>query len=482
MPLTNSTAITQALNLFEQASVCVIGDLMLDRYWQGLSARISPEAPVPVVKITQREDRPGGAGNVALNIAALGAKTTLLGTIGNDEAGQILQDCLAAAGIHTQLQIAAHKPTITKLRVLSRHQQLLRMDFEEKFCAQDSSELMAHAAAAIGSAKVVVLSDYAKGTLQNCPQLIAIANAAGIPVLVDPKGDDYSFYKGATLLTPNLSEFEVVVGHCHTEQDLETKGQALLHELQLGALLITRGNKGMTLLRPQLPSFTLPAQAREVYDVTGAGDTVIAVLASALAAGNNLTDAVTLANLAAGIVVGKLGAASVTPLELLDAMQRKQGGGRGIISAKQLSEALAIARAKGEKIVFTNGCFDLLHAGHVGYLTEARKQGDRLIVALNSDASIRRLKGSTRPINSLHRRMAVIAGLEAVDWVVSFEDDTPEHLLRLIQPDLLVKGGDYAEDEVVGGDLVKATGGSVKVLRFFEDCSTTSIVNRIRGQ
>ncbi len=467
---------------FELAKVCVIGDLMLDRYWQGSSNRISPEAPVPVVKVTQKEDRPGGAGNVALNIAALGASATLSGTIGNDEAGQILQECMSAAGIKTQLQIAEHKPTITKLRVLSRHQQLLRMDFEERFCPADSVEIMAKAADIIRAAKILILSDYAKGTLSDCQALIALAKEIGVPVLVDPKGDDYTDYRGANLLTPNITEFEAVVGRCHSEQELVSKGMALIESLALGALLITRGEMGMTLLRPNLPEIHLPARAREVYDVTGAGDTVIAVLAVALAAGQTLPEAVALANLAAGIVVGKLGAATVSAFELLDAVQLEKGSERGIVTEEYLLMAVESARANGERIVFTNGCFDILHAGHVGYLEEARKQGDRLIVALNSDTSVRRLKGPNRPINLIDRRMAVLAGLESVDWVVSFNDDTPERLLRLVKPDVLVKGGDYNEDQVVGGDIVKASGGSVKVLQFFDDCSTTSIVNRIRQQ
>lgn len=467
---------------FELAKVCVLGDLMLDRYWQGSSNRISPEAPVPVVKVTQTEDRPGGAGNVALNIAALGASATVSGTIGDDEAGQILLSYLKAAGIDTHLQVAAKRPTITKLRVLSRHQQLLRMDFEDTFCAEDSVELANKAAELIRSSHILILSDYAKGTLQDCQSLIALAKKFGVPVLVDPKGGDFSRYSGATLLTPNITEFEAVVGRCQNEEDLVAKGTALIEKLSLGALLVTRGELGMTLLRPHLPEIHLPARAREVYDVTGAGDTVIAVLAVALAAGQSLPDAVALANIAAGIVVGKLGAATVGAHELLNAIRTEQGFERGILSEDQLLLAVDAVRANGEKIVFTNGCFDILHAGHVGYLEEARKQGDRLIVALNSDASVRRLKGQGRPINPVDRRMAVISGLESVDWVVSFDDDTPERLLKRLKPDVLVKGGDYSESQVVGGEIVKAAGGNVKVLRFFDNCSTTSIVNRIRQQ
>lgn len=467
---------------FELAKVCVIGDLMLDRYWQGSSNRISPEAPVPVVKVIETEDRPGGAGNVALNIAALGATVILSGTIGNDDAGHILSSYMHAAGIKTQLQIAIHKPTITKLRVLSRHQQLLRMDFEEQFCPIDSAEIMAKAADTMRDAKVLILSDYAKGTLQDCQGLIALAKKLGVTVLVDPKGDDYCHYRGADILTPNITEFEAVMGRCQTEKDMVAKGMELIESLSLGGLLITRGEMGMTLLRPDFPEIHLPARAREVYDVTGAGDTVIAVLAVALAAGQSLPDAVALANIAAGIVVGKLGAATVSAPELQYAIRVEQGAELGIVSEEQLLVAVESARINGQRIIFTNGCFDILHAGHVAYLEEASRQGDRLIVAINSDASVRRLKGADRPINSIDKRMAVVAGLKSVDWVVSFDEDTPERLLRCIRPDVLVKGGDYSESQVVGGNIVKADGGSVQVLNFVKDCSTTAIVNRIRDQ
>ena len=467
---------------FDHARILVVGDVMLDRYWHGSSSRISPEAPVPVVKVSQAEDRPGGAGNVALNMAALGSLVALVGVIGADEAGQLLQQRLAAAAIDTRFQISENKPTITKLRVISRHQQLLRMDFEEKFDADDSSEFVGKVRAMLANANVLVLSDYAKGSLQDCQALIKLAVTAGVPVLVDPKGSDFSRYRGASVLTPNYVEFEAVVGKCSSEQDIELKGAALMAELDLKALLITRGEQGMTLLRPDMPELHLPARAREVFDVTGAGDTVIATLAAAIGAGQSLPEATAMANLAAGIVVGKLGTATVSAPELRRAIIAEQGSERGVVTEEQLLMALEDARASGERIVFTNGCFDIIHAGHVGYLEEARKQGDRLVVAVNSDASINRLKGEGRPINPVDRRMAVLAGLEAVDWVVAFEDDTPERLLRRVKPEVLVKGGDYREDQVVGSFFVKTYGGAVKVLSFYENCSTTSIVNKIKYQ
>ena len=413
---------------FDKAQVLVVGDLMLDRYWHGNTSRISPEAPVPVVNV------------------------------GRDEAATALRARLDSAGVHADLQVSDTKPTITKLRVISRHQQLLRLDFEESFSAADCDQLPAKVASLLANA----------------------AREAGIPVLVDPKGTDYERYRGATLLTPNLAEFESVVGPCENEQALEDKGAALLGQLDIDALLITRSEQGMTLLRKGVRELHLPARAREVFDVTGAGDTVISVLAAALAAGENLPEAVAMANIAAGIVVGKLGTATVSMPELRRAIQQEQGFERGVVNEEQLAADVADARAHGERIVFTNGCFDILHAGHVGYLEQARKLGDRLVVAINSDASVTRLKGEGRPINPVDRRMTVLAGLEAVDWVVSFEDDTPERLLELIRPDILVKGGDYSREQVVGWQIVEGYGGQIAALDFLDDCSTTAIVSKIQ--
>ncbi len=465
---------------FERAHILVVGDVMLDRYWHGGTTRISPEAPVPVVKVGQAEDRPGGAANVALNIAALGAGASVIGVIGDDEAGQVLQGRLKAAGIRTDFQVSRLKPTVTKLRVVSRHQQLLRMDFEEPFDESDSSEFVDKARILMPYMDALVLSDYAKGSLQDCRDLIGLARQSGVPILVDPKGSDFSRYRGATLLTPNMSEFEAIVGRCRSEQEMAERGARLMAELDLQGLLITRGESGMTLLRPNQVELHLPARAREVFDVTGAGDTVIAMMAAVLASGQSLPEAMALANLAAGIVVGKLGTATVNAPELRRAIQQEQGSERGVVSEEQLLIAIEDARASGEKIVFTNGCFDIIHAGHVGYLEDARQLGDRLIVAVNSDKSIRRIKGEGRPINPVDRRMAVLAGLESVDWVLSFDEDTPERLLQSIKPDILVKGGDYREDQVVGAGIVREYGGKVRVLRYVESCSTTAIVNKIR--
>ncbi|MBA6263020.1 bifunctional D-glycero-beta-D-manno-heptose-7-phosphate kinase/D-glycero-beta-D-manno-heptose 1-phosphate adenylyltransferase HldE [Colwellia sp. Bg11-12] len=465
---------------FEQASVLVVGDIMLDRYWYGPTQRISPEAPVPVVKINQDEHRPGGAANVALNIASIGGRVTLIGITGKDEAAQHLQKKLSALNIHCEFDQQANIPTITKLRVMSRNQQLIRLDFEESLSDVDKTLLEEKVATQLVSHDLLLLSDYSKGTLSEVQNLIAIAKKQGKAVLVDPKGTDFERYRGATLLTPNLSEFEAVVGECKTENDIVSKGQALLVKLDLEAMLVTRSEQGMTLLRRDHDEFHLPTRAREVYDVTGAGDTVIATLALAIAAKAEYTQASALANIAAGIVVGKLGTSTVSEAELLAEISAGQESGFGVVTEEQLKIAVKLAKARGENIVMTNGCFDILHAGHVSYLTHAGTLGTRLIVAVNDDASVKRLKGSGRPVNPTDRRMAVLAGLGAVDWVVSFSEDTPQRIISNILPDILVKGGDYKVEDIAGGKEVIANGGDVKVLNFEEGISTTDIINSIR--
>jgi D-beta-D-heptose 7-phosphate kinase / D-beta-D-heptose 1-phosphate adenosyltransferase len=465
---------------FNQASVLVVGDIMLDRYWYGPTQRISPEAPVPIVKINQDEDRPGGAANVALNIASMGGKVTLAGITGNDEAALTLEKHLNAMNVACKFDRNNDIPTITKLRVMSRNQQLIRLDFEESMSQVDKANLVANVEAIVAQHDVILLSDYAKGTLSDVQQLISIANKFNVPVLVDPKGTDFSRYKGATIITPNLSEFEAVVGECKNEADIVSKGLSLLTELDLQAMLVTRSEQGMTLLRRDHEEFHLPTQAKEVYDVTGAGDTVIATLALAVAAQSDYPQASALANIAAGIVVGKLGTSTVSQAELQNVLSTGQESGFGVLTEDQLKIAVNMAKARGEKIVMTNGCFDILHAGHVSYLGNAAELGTRLIVAVNDDASVTRLKGVGRPVNPVDRRMAVLSGLSAVDWVVSFSEDTPQRLIANILPNTLVKGGDYQVCEIAGGEEVMAAGGEVKVLNFEEGISTTEIINTIR--
>lgn len=452
---------------------------MLDRYWFGTSSRISPEAPVPVVKVEQVEERPGGAANVAANIAALGGQVWLIGVAGDDEAATALETKLRRLGVGCELLRQAGQATITKLRVLSRNQQLLRLDFEDGFPAFEPAALHQRFVARLPDVDVVVLSDYLKGALGAVESLIAAARAAGKPVLVDPKGRDFRRYRGATVLTPNLAEFEAVVGPCADPEALMVRGEALRRELALDALLITRGEQGMSLLCAGAEPLHLAARAREVYDVTGAGDTVIATLAAGLAAGLEPGAATLLANLAAGIVVGKLGAASVTGSELRRALYAHEEPAQGVLDEAQLLQAVADAKAHGETIVMTNGCFDILHAGHVTYLEQAKRLGNRLIVAVNADATVRRLKGADRPVNPLPQRMRVLAGLAAVDWVVPFAEDTPERLIRAIGPDYLVKGGDNDPARIPGNRCVLEAGGQVVVLDYVEGCSTTSTIARI---
>ncbi|MDG4553549.1 MAG: bifunctional D-glycero-beta-D-manno-heptose-7-phosphate kinase/D-glycero-beta-D-manno-heptose 1-phosphate adenylyltransferase HldE [Candidatus Competibacter sp.] len=464
---------------FEQARVLIAGDVMLDRYWYGPCSRISPEAPVPVVKVEEVEERPGGAANVAVNIATLGGRVRVLGVAGADEAATVLETKLQRLGAACELIRQPGQATITKLRVLSRNQQLLRLDFEDGFPGFEPGALAERFAAWLPDADVAVLSDYQKGALRAVESCIAAARAAGKPVLVDPKGRELDRYRGATLLTPNLNEFETVAGLCRDEMELVDKGEALRRNLELAALLVTRGEQGMTLLRDGAEPLHLAARAREVYDVTGAGDTVIATLAVGLAAGLALPAATVLANLAAGIVVGKLGAASVTVSELRRALYEHDEPPRGVLDEAQLRSAVVDAKAHGETIVMTNGCFDILHAGHVSYLEQAKRLGNRLIVAVNDDASVRRLKGADRPINPLGQRMRVLAGLAAVDWVVPFHEDTPERLICAVKPDYLIKGGDNDPAKIPGNRCVWDNGGQVVVMDYIEGCSTTSTIARI---
>ncbi len=475
----------QSIPPFDGAHVLVAGDVMLDRYWHGPTGRISPEAPVPVVRIQDIEERAGGAANVALNIAAVGASATLLGVVGRDEAAGRLTDQLGQAGVRCDFERSATHPTITKLRVLSRNQQLIRLDFEEPLGqagAYSQADLLRRYQAALAQCQVVVLSDYGKGTLEAAPEMIRLARAAGRPVLIDPKGRDFAKYRGATLLTPNLGELEAVVGSCPDEAAIVAKGEQLRAELALDALLVTRSEHGMTLLRAGQPALHLPAEAREVYDVTGAGDTVIALLGAGLAAGQDLPHAARLANIGAGIVVGKLGTATVSVAELRRAIRNLHQDSGGVLDEETLLERVAEARAHGETVVMTNGCFDIIHPGHVRYLEAARKLGDCLIVAVNDDDSVSRLKGPARPVNPLAHRMQVLAALKPVDWVVAFGEDTPARLIGRVLPDILVKGGDYRAEDVAGYEAVTRNGGQVRILDFHAGFSTTAILEKAAAE
>jgi len=463
------------------ANVLVVGDVILDRYVYGDTTRISPEAPVPIVHVQETEERPGGAGNVALNITRLGVGSCLIGITGDDPAADTLTRLLSGNGVSCKFVRQKGFPTITKLRVLSQHQQLIRLDYEAHPERVDADALFELFELQLRDADIVVLSDYAKGSLANIEAFIRSGKGAGKQVLIDPKGTEFKRYQGASLLTPNFKEFEAVVGPCKDMDAIVEKGHNLCKSLALDAVLVTRGEHGMTLLRHNAAPVHLTAQAREVFDVTGAGDTVIATLAAALASGHDIVHATALANRAAGLVVAKLGAASVTADELNDIDTGARSNHSGILDKAQLPETLEKIKAQGKTIVMTNGCFDILHAGHVSYLQQAKQLGDVLIVAVNDDDSVSRLKGKGRPVNPLEHRLAVLSALKPVDWLVSFSEDTPERLIREISPDILVKGGDYQPDKIAGSDFVKQKGGKIHIIPLLEDYSTSRIIDAERS-
>ncbi len=464
---------------YSSARVVVVGDVMLDQYLFGATDRISPEAPVPVVHVHDTDDRPGGAANVAVNLASLGIATNLIGVVGRDAPADTLTSILEERGIACDFEHLDDRPTITKMRVQCRGQQLIRLD-QEKAAALKGDRLVWLLSSTLEGAGAVILSDYGKGALTDVASMIEACRKAGVASLVDPKGEDFTKYRGATLITPNQSEFEAVAGVCNSDEELVERGRAMIADLELDALLVTRSEKGMMLLEADADPLFLSTQAREVYDVTGAGDTVIATLAAALASGTSLPDAAALANLAAGLVVRKIGVATVTPSEMRVALHQRGQGGRGLVQRDELIALLDETRERGERIVMTNGCFDILHAGHVSYLEEAKSLGDRLVVAVNDDASVKRLKGESRPVNALEDRMLVLAGLAAVDWVVPFSEDTPADLIGAALPDVLVKGGDYEPEAIAGGAAVLENGGEVRVLAFRDGHSTTRIVDRLK--
>ena len=467
------------LSHLKGARVMVVGDLILDRYWYGATRRISPEAPVPVVLIESVEERVGGAANVAANAAALDAEVLLVGITGKDAAGERLAELCRAVAVQPVFAASPDHETVVKLRVVSQHQQLVRLDFERPAPADLGDSVATLVAQHISRCEVVVISDYAKGATTRVQDVIATARAAGKRVIVDPKGTDFSRYRGASLITPNLQEFEAVVGLCSDDADLVSKAAALCERFDFEAILVTRGEAGMSLVRPGQAALHLEARSRDVFDVTGAGDTVCAVTAVAMAAGQNLANAVALANVAAGVVVAKFGAASVSVAELDQALSARDNARRGIVGVDELLEERAQARRRGEIVVMTNGCFDLLHEGHVRYLREAKALGTRLLVAVNDDESVAALKGPSRPLNSVASRMLVLAALDVVDWVVPFGGATPRDLVTAVLPDVLVKGGDYEVDAIAGAAEVLAAGGRVTTVAFHGGFSTTSLLERI---
>ena len=465
------------LKILNKGHVLVFGDIILDRYISGSVDRVSPEAPVPVLKPSNEEIRLGGAANVALNLSSLGSNTTLIGVTGKDESSTQIIDLLKKNNIKKALSKSNH-PTISKLRILASQQQLIRIDNEEEFSEADWQSSLSNYRKLISlkKNKVLIISDYEKGTLKNIPLIIREAKKLKKIILVDPKGDDFSKYKSADIITPNFQEFERVVGRVKREPEITKKGKDLIKSLNLNSLLITRGSEGMTLLdkrNGKVIREDFPTEARDVFDVSGAGDTVIASIAAGLAGGLSLSESIRLANLAAGIVVGKSGTATVNQAELVPYL----GLSESYVSFNEVKVYSKDLHESGKKIVFTNGCFDILHAGHVEYLEAAKELGDKLIVAINTDRSVRKLKGSSRPVNTLAHRAKVLASLQCIDKVVFFDEDTPIKLIKAIGPDVLVKGGDYKLKDIVGHKEVSQSGGSVVTIPLVKGLSTSKIIS-----
>lgn len=487
--LTPAALLDLADRLAGQRVLCV-GDAMLDLWVQGSVARISPEAPVPVLRVSGRSQGVGGAGNVARNLAVHGVGTTLLSVTGDDTPGRDVAALLAQEPhLEPHLLVDTQRPTAVKTRFVAQGQQVLRVDEEQTTPLSDDlvqaiGSTLAESATQHGA---LILSDYGKGVLG--PGVLAavrdaMAHHPNLPVVVDPKGQDYSRYRGATVVTPNRKELAEATGMpVHDDAAVETAARALMAASGIKAVLATRAEEGMTLVEGDRPAVHLPAHAREVYDVSGAGDTVVALLAAGLAAGASLAQAAQLANLAAGVVVGKRGTAVVMPGELRSAIMHDSHTGPGVrvLSRTEALERAASWREQGLRVGFTNGCFDLLHPGHVSLLTQARAACDRLIVGLNSDASVARLKGPSRPVQREGDRAVVLASLAMVDAVVLFEEDTPLALIEALRPAVLVKGADYTEDQVVGAPLVRAYGGEVVLAKLVEGQSTTGTIAKLKA-
>jgi D-beta-D-heptose 7-phosphate kinase / D-beta-D-heptose 1-phosphate adenosyltransferase len=467
--------------------VLVIGDVMLDRYLIGEVNRISPEGPVPVVLIKSEQQRAGGAANVAANLALLDINTRMIGLIGEDNEGALLLDAMQAHGIDTLAMIkTAARPTIAKTRILGGHQQMLRLDQEI------TSELSVSESQAVNQAiqtaleqrpALVILSDYAKGLLTEeiCQSVIHYCRSKQVPVLVDPKGRNYHKYRGATALTPNKKETAEACDTQVNDLTLIDKAKALKSSLALDFMAVTRGEEGITLITDRTDH--LSATAKQVFDVSGAGDTVIATLAAGLIHSLSPLESLSLANVAAGVVVGKVGTVPITKADLVDALATAQGSEQAhkVSDLSELLQKVSAWKQQGQKIVFTNGCFDLLHAGHVTYLEGAKKRGDKLVLGLNTDRSVSALKGPTRPVVNENDRARVLAALESVDAVILFDEDTPLNLINTIQPNIIAKGSDYTADQVVGGQEVLSWGGEIALIDLVEGRSTSNLIKKMHA-
>lgn len=475
---------------FSNLTILCAGDVMLDRFLHGDIERISPEAPVPVIRLRETKEMAGGAGNVAANIASLGGRAVLVGLVGEDDTGRRLRDNLALQPrIVDALVATALRPTICKTRFIAGRQQVVRADEEssEALHEEEEAALCDAIGAHLEGIHAVVLSDYGKGVLSQTlvAHVVQAARLRGLPVFVDPKSDDFGRYRGATCITPNAREFAVAArASVNSESEIAHAARRLLEDADAGAILVTRSEKGMTLVERNGAVHSVPARAREVFDVSGAGDTVIAALALAHASGRSLTQAMHIANAAAGVVVSKLGTATADIAEVMHELaaqsENSLADAPGLQTLQHTQSLVSRWREQGLSVGFTNGCFDILHPGHVSLLAFARLQCDRLVVALNTDESVARLKGPARPVNTLAQRAQVMAAIRYVDCVVAFGEDTPLELITTLVPDVLVKGADYAVDEVVGGDVVHAAGGRVVLADLVAGQSTTGIITRLQ--
>ena len=484
-----AAAMTEGVARIKQARVVCVGDVMLDRFVYGAVERVSPEAPVPICRVADETAMLGGAGNVIRNLVALGAGADCIAVVGDDAAGAEVAALLAALdGVRADLLTDGGRHTTMKTRYISGTQQLLRADRESEHAVTDAlaEKIFDRAETALTGAQALVLSDYGKGTLTDAltARLIAAAKAAGRAVVVDPKGDDYGRYRGATLVTPNRRELAGASGmKTGSDEQVAAAARHIIDSCGVEAVLVTRGADGMTLLAADgVAAHHLPSAAREVFDVSGAGDTVVAAVAAALGAGIGLGDAVRIANAAAGIVVGKIGTAVAHAADLVDTIRRQhlRGPGEGkVLSLEAALDRIGGWRRRGARIGFTNGCFDLIHPGHVALLARSRAACDRLAVGLTSDASTRRLMGDGRPVQPEAARAAVLASLASVDLVIVFGEDTPMKLIEAIRPEVLAKGADYTLDQVVGAELVQSWGGEVVLIELEPGHSTTATIARM---
>jgi D-beta-D-heptose 7-phosphate kinase/D-beta-D-heptose 1-phosphate adenosyltransferase len=464
---------------FNEAKVLVVGDIILDTYCSGSVNRISPEAPVPIVEQKNVTNRLGGAANVALNLASLGADVGLMGIVGKDSNAQIVRDLLASASINAHLIISSDAPTVNKIRILVDNHQMMRIDIEELYCGSCVSEMQVSFDEKIHNYDVVIFSDYAKGTLNCISSLISTCNKNLKISIVDPKGSDFKKYGGANFVTPNLKEFYAVAKKTN-DDSLETMGLDLCEFNSIESVLVTKSEKGLALYSTKYDSLELPTNAKEVFDVTGAGDTVVAVLGACLAIGVDIKTAVSLSNKAAGIVVGKAGTSVVTIHELLLEEYGSQISGQEF-NPTELAYVINSLRADSRKVVMTNGCFDVLHVGHIEYLEKAKALGDYLVVLVNDDSSVSRLKGDSRPINSLTNRLKMLTRLRSVDAVMAFSEDTPEKIYNTLLPNVLVKGADYSVDEIAGSKAILNAGHSVVLIQMVDGFSTTSLIDKMKG-